>query len=82
MYATFTPYLESRSHHTPTDSDAYIRVRVTDGPRPDGSMLVYLPNGTALAVNGDQLLHLEAGPNCPETAEGRTSTAVATNGRD
>jgi hypothetical protein len=45
-------------------------------------MLVYLPNGTALVVNGDQLLHLDAGPNCPEIAEGRTSTAVATNGRD
>ena len=38
-----------------TDSDAYIRVRVPDGPRPDGSILVYLPDGTGLVVNSNQL---------------------------
>lgn len=66
MSATFTPYLESRSDRTATDADAYIRVRVPDGPRPDGSMLVYLPNGTALIVNSRHLLHLNAGTTCPE----------------
>ncbi len=61
MSATFTPYFEAQVHRGPTDSDAYIPVRVPDGPRPDGSILVYLPNGTGLVVNSNQLLHLDAG---------------------
>ncbi len=43
-----------------SDSDAYIRVRVPGGPRPDGSILVYLPDGTGLVVNSNQLLRLDA----------------------
>jgi hypothetical protein len=43
-----------------TDSDAYIRVRVPVAPRPDGSILVYLPDGTGLVVNSNQLLRLDA----------------------
>ena len=35
-----------------SDSDAYIRVR--------GSILVYLPDGTGLVVNSNQLLRLDA----------------------
>jgi hypothetical protein len=44
-----------------TDYDAYIGVRVPDGPHPDGSILVYLANGTGLVVNSNQLLHLDTG---------------------
>ena len=62
MSATFTPYFEAQAHRDPTGSGAYIRVRVPDGPRPDGSILVYLPNGTGLVVNSNQLLHLDEGP--------------------
>ena len=62
MSATFTPYFEAQAHRDPTGSGAYIRVRVPDGPRPDGSILVYLPNGTRLVVNSNQLLHLDEGP--------------------
>jgi len=51
MSAIFTPYRAG--------SEAYIRVRVPNGTRPDGSILVYLPNGTALVVKNDQLLHLD-----------------------
>jgi hypothetical protein len=42
------------------DSGAYIRVRVPGGPRPGGSILVYLPDGTGLVVNSNQLLRLDA----------------------
>jgi hypothetical protein len=73
MSATFTPYFEAQAHRDPTGSGAYIRVRVSDGPRPDGSILVYLPNGTGLVVNSNQLLHLDAGPNWPVEPDGRTS---------
>ena len=50
MSATFTPYFEAQAYRDPTGSGAYIRVRVPDGPRPDGSILVYLPYGTGLVV--------------------------------
>ena len=53
-------------------SDAYIHVRVPNGPRPDGSIVVYLPNGTGLVVNNDQLMHLDAGENAPGASDGRT----------
>jgi hypothetical protein len=66
MSATFTPYLASRSGCTPADTIAYIRVRVPDGPRPDGSTLVYLADGTGLVVNGHHLLHLDSGPNASD----------------
>ena len=57
MSATFTPYCGAQPHREPTGSGAYIRVRVPDGPHPDGSILVYLPNGTGLVVNNNQLLY-------------------------
>jgi hypothetical protein len=40
--------------------DACIRVRVPGEPRPDGSVLVYLPDGTGLVVHTSQL---QAGPD-------------------
>jgi hypothetical protein len=75
MSATLTPYLKAQAHRDPTGSGAYIRVRVPDGPRPDGSILVYLLNGTGLVVNSNQLLRLDAGPNWPGESDGRTSAA-------
>ena len=41
---------ETRSmdlRHLSASEVAYIRVRVTDVPRPDGSVLVYVPEGLA-----------------------------------
>jgi hypothetical protein len=61
MSATFTPFFGAQAHRHPTGSGAYIRVRVPNGPRPGGSTLVYLPDGTGLVVNSNQLLHLDAG---------------------
>jgi len=53
--------VESQAGQASTDSDAYIRVRVPDGPRRDGSILVYLPDGTGLVVNSRQLVYLPDG---------------------
>jgi hypothetical protein len=61
MSASFTPYY--------VGSDAYIRVRVPNGPRPDGSIVVYLTNGTALVVNDEELLHLATGKNAPSASD-------------
>ena len=66
MPATFTPYLETRYRQARAGCDAYIRVRVPDVPRPDGSLLVYLADGTALVVDGHLLLHIDTGPDCPD----------------
>jgi hypothetical protein len=38
---------------------AYLPVRITDEPRADGSVLVYLADGTALVVDEDQLLRVD-----------------------
>ena len=61
MSAMFMPYLASGSTSMPTECDAYIPVRVTEGPRLDGSMLVYQPDGTAFVVNGRHLVCLDGG---------------------
>jgi hypothetical protein len=58
----------------PTNSEAYIRVRVPNAPRPDGTTLVYLPNGTAFVMNTQHLLRISAddsaSPEQPTTPEG------------
>ena len=59
--ATFSPCLEQPPDLTPSEAVAYIRVRVADAPRPDGSVLVYLPDGTGLVVRAQQLLHRDVG---------------------
>jgi hypothetical protein len=64
MSGSFTPYY--------VGSDAYIRVHVPNGPRPDGSIVVYLTNGTALLVNDEELLHLDAGRMLPARPTDRT----------
>lgn len=56
MSVDVTPGYAARTYRDPAESMAYIRVRVPSGPRPDGSVLVYFPNGTGLVVNVDQLL--------------------------
>ena len=58
MSVTFIPYLESESPSIPANYDAYIPVRVPEGPRPDGYLNVYLPDGTGLVVNSRHLLRL------------------------
>jgi hypothetical protein len=40
---------------------AYLPVRMTEEPRADGSVLVYLADGTALVVGEDQLLWADPG---------------------
>lgn len=39
-------------------SNAWIPVRATGEPRSDGSMLVYLPDGTGLVVNSQYVTRL------------------------
>ena len=65
MSANMKPYLPGGSPPNVTHADAYIPVRVVHAPRRDGSVLVYLPDGTALVVNGRQLLR-EPGGDDPD----------------
>ena len=43
-----------------TDSDAYVHVRLTGQPQQNGSLTVYLPDGTAIIVRVRDLVHLVA----------------------
>jgi hypothetical protein len=60
MSAIFTPYFEAQADST--DAEAYIRVRIVNEPRPDGFVLVYLPDGTGIVVNSNHLLHFDPSP--------------------
>jgi hypothetical protein len=40
-----------------TEADAYIPVHITEEPRTDGRVLVYLPDGTGLLVHRRNLVH-------------------------
>jgi hypothetical protein len=59
--ATLTPYFDGRSQHPSTESIAYLPVRVTKDPRPNGSITVFLLNGTALNLSRCDLLRFEPG---------------------
>ena len=56
------PYFLSGSPPTTNASEAFIRVRVTEGVRPTGYIAVYLPTGTQLIVRGRDLLRFSRGP--------------------
>jgi hypothetical protein len=57
----FTPYVHSEPHLALAGYDAYVPVRVPEGARRDGYLLVYLPDGTGWLVNGSHLLRLDEG---------------------
>ena len=45
--------------HVPTGNDAYVHVRVTEPIQPNGWMVTYLADGSALTVPGGALVLLE-----------------------
>ena len=61
MPTKMKPYLPGGSPPNVTHADACIPVRVVHAPRRDGSILVYLPDGTALIVTDRQLLREPGG---------------------
>jgi hypothetical protein len=73
MSATSTPHIDDPPNLTGTESHACIRVRVTAPPRPDGSVVVYLPNGTAFIVDCRHVMQTCADV-CPST---RATTPTA-----
>ena len=54
MSARFSPYFKGEWHPPSSASVAYIR--------PNGSITVFLPNGTALDLSGSDLLRFDPGP--------------------
>ena len=65
MTARLVPFLEGEAPSAPVHPDAYIPVRVPKAPRPDGSIVVYLTDGTALALNARFLMRLQPQPRLP-----------------
>ena len=55
---TYIPQFLDGSLHTPTGTDAYVRVRLTGRAGPTGVATVYLLDGTALMVPGPDLIRL------------------------
>ena len=56
----FTPYFQNGAPPIENGHDAFLRVRVTKDLEPDGSLVVYLPSGTALKVRGQDLLKVKS----------------------
>ena len=54
----FVPYFEGGSPPIDNGHVAFLRVRVTKDPEPNGYVIVYLPSGTALQVRGQDLLRV------------------------
>ena len=53
------PYFQCGSPPIENGHDAFLRVRVTKELEPNGSLTVFLPNGTALMVRGRDLLRAQ-----------------------
>jgi hypothetical protein len=58
MSATFTRYVDGDTTATAAKADAYVAVRVPDGVRPDGRVLIYFPDGTGRVIDARHLLRL------------------------
>ena len=56
--AKFIPYSLDGQIHLPSRSDAYVRVRSSGQPERNGSLTVYLPDGTAIIVRRRDLVYL------------------------
>ncbi len=77
MPSTFTPFVEGESSPDPARADAYVPVRVPDGQQRNGYLLVYLPDGTGLEVDGRHLLRLDRDQRGPGALSlGQTITGV------
>ena len=60
MSVEFTRYFQNNEPPIENGQDAFLRVRVTKDLEPNGSLIVYLPSGTALRVRGRDLLRANA----------------------
>ena len=58
MCPKFIPYFLDGPPHAPTESDAYVHVRLTGQPSQNGALTVYLPDGTAIIVRVRDLVRL------------------------
>ena len=55
---SYVAHSSDDSRHMPGENDAYVHVRVTQMEWPDGYVMVYLPDGTALVVPSRDLIRL------------------------
>ena len=62
------PYFQCGAAPIENGHDAFLRVRVTKELEPNGSLTVYLPNGTALMVHGRDLLRAQRASGACESA--------------
>jgi len=60
MSTNFSPYFEREWQPTSIDRVAYVQVRVTTEPRANGSVTVFLADGTALNLHGNDLLPFDS----------------------
>jgi hypothetical protein len=63
MNGKFRPYFSEDWPAPSNENVAYIPVRVTKEPRVNGSITVFLPDGTALDARAADLLRLDLDPS-------------------
>ena len=72
------PYFKSGLPPIETGHDALLRVRVTKDAEPNGYVTVYLPNGTALHVRGQDLLRVNDRAGSSSTQAGKRRASPTT----
>ena len=78
MTVELVPFFESGSPPIENGHDALLRVRVTKEPEPNGYLVVYLPNGTALHVRSQDLLRVNDAAPRPRRRPGNRHASPTT----
>ena len=78
--SAFRPYFDTGCQDPPAQGVAYLRVRATNDPGANGSITVFLADGTAMYVRANDLLRFDPSPEVETSIQ--SSALVGQERRD